>query len=130
MAAGTDAIYRCTPADSTLSYLPLCHIAEQIYTVCLPLRSGAVVNFAESLRTVQSDLREIAPTLFLAVPRIWEKLHSSIEIKIREAGGLRQRLYRRALATISPWTDTSRRALDLAPAPGARRSGTSSSCAR
>jgi long-chain acyl-CoA synthetase len=108
MAAGTDAIYRCTPADSTLSYLPLCHIAEQIYTVCLPLRSGAVVSFAESLRTVQSDLREIAPTLFLAVPRIWEKLHSSIEIKIREAGGLRQRLYRRALATISPWTDRPR----------------------
>ena len=108
MAAGTDAIYRCTPADSTLSYLPLCHIAEQIYTVCLPLRSGAVVSFAESLRTVQSDLREIAPTLFLAVPRIWEKLHSSIEIKIREAGGLRQRLYRRALATTSPWTDTPR----------------------
>ena len=108
MAAGTDAIYRCTPADSTLSYLPLCHVAEQIYTVCLPLRSGALVSFAESLRTVQSDLREIAPTLFLAVPRIWEKLHSSIEIKIREAGGLRQRLYQRAIASIGPWTDTPR----------------------
>ena len=98
MAAGTDAVYRCTPADSTVSYLPLCHVAEQIYSVHLPLRCGSVVNFAESLRTVQADLREIAPTLFLGVPRIWEKLHASIEIKIRETGGLRRKLYERALA--------------------------------
>jgi long-chain acyl-CoA synthetase len=113
MAAGADAIYRCTPGDTTLSYLPLCHVAEQIYTVDLPLRSGAVVAFAESLRTVQSDLREIAPTLFLAVPRIWEKLHSSIEIKIREAGGLRRRLYERAIATVGPWTDVPRQRWSL-----------------
>jgi long-chain acyl-CoA synthetase len=106
MAAGTDAIYRCTPADSMVSYLPLCHVAEQIYTVYLPLRSGAVVNFAESLRTVQGDLREIAPTLFLGVPRIWEKLHASIEIKVRETGGLRQRLYQRAMAATLPFADT------------------------
>jgi long-chain acyl-CoA synthetase len=105
MAAGTDTIYRCTPADSTVSYLPLCHVAEQIYTVHLPLRSGAVVNFAESLRTIQSDLREIAPTLFLGVPRIWEKLHASIEIKVREAGGLRRRLYERALAATMPFAE-------------------------
>jgi len=105
MAAGADAIYRCNPQDSTVSYLPLCHVAEQIYSVDLPLRSGAVVNFAESLRTVQADLREIAPTLFLGVPRIWEKLHASIEIKIREAGGLRRSLYRRALAATLPLAD-------------------------
>ncbi|MGL6113106.1 MAG: AMP-dependent synthetase/ligase [Rubrivivax sp.] len=105
MAAGTDAVYRCTPADSTVSYLPLCHVAEQIYTVHLPLRCGSVVNFAESLRTVQADLREVAPTLFLGVPRIWEKLHASIEIKIRESGGLRRRLYDRALAATLPFAD-------------------------
>ena len=114
MAAGTDAIYRCTPADSTVSYLPLCHVAEQIYTVYLPLRSGAVVNFAESLRTVQSDLREIAPTLFLGVPRIWEKLHASIEIKMRETGGLRKRLYDRALAATLPFADVPRERWSLA----------------
>jgi long-chain acyl-CoA synthetase len=105
MAAGTDAIYRCSPQDSMVSYLPLCHVAEQIYTVHLPLRSGAVVNFAESLRTIQSDLREIAPTLFLGVPRIWEKLHASIEIKVREAGGLRRRLYNAALAATLPFAE-------------------------
>jgi len=103
MAIGTDTIYRCTPIDSTVSYLPLCHVAEQIYSVYLPLQSGAVVNFAESLRTIQTDLREIAPTLFLGVPRIWEKLHAAIEIKIREAGGLRRALYMRAFAAVAPF---------------------------
>ena len=108
MASGMNAIYRCTPADSMLSYLPLCHVAEQIFTVYLPLLSGAVVNFAESLRTVQSDLREIAPTVFLGVPRIWEKLHASIEIKIREAGGLRRKLYQQGLAVVSRFAGKAR----------------------
>jgi long-chain acyl-CoA synthetase len=105
MAAGADEIYRCTVQDSVVSYLPLCHVAEQIYTVNLPLHAGLVVNFAESLRTVQSDLREIAPTLFLGVPRIWEKLHASIEVKIRETGGLRRVLYGRALAAVAPFAE-------------------------
>ncbi len=110
MAIGTDAIYHCTPADSTVSYLPLCHVAEQIYSVYLPLLGGVVVNFAESLRTIQSDLREIAPTLFLGVPRIWEKLHASIEIKIRDAGGFRRNLYQRAFAAVSPFAAKPREA--------------------
>jgi long-chain acyl-CoA synthetase len=76
--------------------------------VYLPLRAGAVVNFAESLRTVQSDLREVAPTLFLGVPRIWEKLHAAIEIKIRETGGWRLRLYRRGLAAVTPFANLPR----------------------
>ena len=105
MAKGTDAVYQCSPADSMVSYLPLCHVAEQIYTVYLPLRAGAVVNFAESLRTVQTDLREVAPTLFLGVPRIWEKLHASIETKIRETGGLRRALYTRAMAATMHFAD-------------------------
>jgi len=113
MAAGTDAIYRCTPEDSVVSYLPLCHVAEQIYSVNLPLRSGAVVNFAESLRTVQSDLREIAPTLFLGVPRIWEKLHASIEIKMRETGVLRRSLYRRAIEQMLPLAERSPASLSV-----------------
>jgi long-chain acyl-CoA synthetase len=108
MASGMNSIYQCTPADSMVSYLPLCHVAEQIFTIYLPLLSGAVVSFAESLRTVQSDLREIAPTIFLGVPRIWEKLHASIEIKIREAGGFRRKLYQRSVAAVSPFAGNAR----------------------
>jgi long-chain acyl-CoA synthetase len=83
--------------DSVVSYLPLCHVAEQIFSVFLPLWLGMTVNFAESLRTIQEDLREIAPTVFLGVPRIWEKLQASILVKIQETGPLRRWLFERAL---------------------------------
>jgi len=80
-------------SDSVVSYLPLCHVAEQIFSVFLPLSLGMTVNFAESLRTIQEDLREIAPTVFLGVPRIWEKLQASILIKIQETGPFRRALF-------------------------------------
>lgn len=84
-------------ASVHLSYLPLCHVAEQMLSTFVPIYLGSQVNFGESIRTVQEDLREVAPTLFLGVPRIWEKLHSAISIKMQESGRLRQWLYQRAL---------------------------------
>jgi long-chain acyl-CoA synthetase len=84
--------------DTVVSYLPLCHVAEQIFSVFLPLAVGMTVSFAESIRTIQEDLREIAPSVFLGVPRIWEKMQASILVKIREAPRWRQRLFDAALA--------------------------------
>ncbi|MEN2990735.1 AMP-binding protein [Tistrella sp. BH-R2-4] len=86
------------PAASSLSYLPLCHVAEQAMTNFAPVYLGSLISFGESLRTVQSDLREVAPTFFMGVPRIWEKLHAAIHIKMAETGGWRKALYDRALA--------------------------------
>ena len=90
-----------------LSYLPLCHVAEQMLSTFVPIYLGAQVNFGESLRTVQEDLREVAPTIFLGVPRIWEKLHAAISIKMQEAGRLQQWLYRKALAQCAPFLEKS-----------------------
>ena len=81
------------PADSVVSYLPLCHVAEKIFSLFLPIFVGYTVNFAESIATIQADLREIAPSIFLGVPRIWEKLQSSIVINIKEATRLQRWLY-------------------------------------
>lgn len=92
-----------TARDSHLSYLPLCHVAEQMTTTMAPIYNGSLVNFGESLRTVQEDLREVAPSLFLGVPRIWEKLHSAIHIRMLEAGGYRKALYDRAMAACAPF---------------------------
>lgn len=95
-------------ADSRhLSYLPLCHVAEQMLTTFVPIYLGSQVNFGESLRTVQEDLREVAPTLFLGVPRIWEKLHAAITIKMQESRKPLQFLYRRALAACEPFAHKS-----------------------
>jgi len=95
--------------DTThLSYLPLCHVAEQMLSTFVPLYLGSQVNFGESIRTVQEDLREVAPTMFLGVPRIWEKLHAGISIKMQEAGRLQRALYRRAIATCTPLAEKPR----------------------
>ncbi len=102
-------------ADTThLSYLPLCHVAEQMLTSFVPVYIGSQVNFGESIRTVQEDLREVAPTMFLGVPRIWEKMHAAISIKLQETGGLRRRLYQGAIAACRPLADKPRSTWSLA----------------
>jgi long-chain acyl-CoA synthetase len=92
-------------SESLLSYLPLCHVAEQMTTVMVPVYLGSLVNFGESIRTVQEDLREVAPSMFLGVPRIWEKLHSSIHIKLLEAGRIRRALFERAYVACEPFAE-------------------------
>jgi len=92
-----------------LSYLPLCHVAEQMLTTFVPVYLGSQVNFGESIRTVQEDLREVAPTMFLGVPRIWEKLHAAISIKLQETGALRRALFQRAYAACLPLAEKPRR---------------------
>jgi long-chain acyl-CoA synthetase len=95
-------------ATTHLSYLPLCHVAEQMLTTFVPVYLGSQINFGESIRTVQEDLREVAPTMFLGVPRIWEKLHAAISIKLQETGGLRRRLFRTAYAACQPLAEKPR----------------------
>jgi long-chain acyl-CoA synthetase len=80
-----DAFIPLQEGGEQLAFLPLCHIAERTFTAFLPLRSGAVANFAESLETVPDNVREVAPTLFFAVPRIWERFYSGIVIRMKEA---------------------------------------------
>ena len=72
------------PDDLLLTYLPLCHVAERIFSTWSSVSRGPSLNFAESIETVQQNLREIQPTIFFAVPRIWERIHASIAIKGRD----------------------------------------------
>ena len=71
--------------DQILTYLPLCHVAERIFSTWTMLAGGPTLNFAESIETVASNLREIQPTLFFAVPRIWERLHAGVQIRSGDA---------------------------------------------
>jgi len=84
--------------DSVVSYLPLCHVAEQIFSLYLPVFYGVQVNFAESIATIQNDLREIGPTVFLGVPRIWEKLQNAIVVNIQDSNWMQRKLFERCIA--------------------------------
>jgi long-chain acyl-CoA synthetase len=73
------------PQDCLLSYLPLCHVAERIFTTWFNAGAGTQVNFAESIATVQPNLQEIQPTILFGVPRIWEKILAGVHIRLASA---------------------------------------------
>ncbi len=73
------------PKDQIVTYLPLCHVAERIFSTWTLVGAGPVLNFAESIETVNENLREVQPTIFFAVPRIWEKLHALALIRANDA---------------------------------------------
>jgi long-chain acyl-CoA synthetase len=83
--------------DQRLCFLPLCHIAERVPGEYLALYTGTVLNFVESPDTVPENMRELAPTVMVGVPRIWEKLYSAVTLALRESGRLQQGCYAWAL---------------------------------
>jgi long-chain acyl-CoA synthetase len=94
--AYADFITALREGDQQLSFLPLCHVAERTFTVFNPLYTGSTVNFAESIDTVPENIREVAPALFFAVPRIWEKFYSGVALRMRDATWLGRFAYEQA----------------------------------
>ena len=83
--------------DERMAFLPMCHIAERVGGEYHAIYSGAVLNFVENPDTVPENVREISPTVFTAVPRVWEKFYSGVLIRLKEAGALQQWAYRVAI---------------------------------
>jgi long-chain acyl-CoA synthetase len=104
--------------DQQLSFLPLSHVAERTFTVFYPLASGATVNFAENIDTVPENIREVAPAVFFAVPRIWEKFYSAVALRMREATTPGKLAYGWALGI--GMRVAERRLAGRAPGPGLR----------
>jgi long-chain acyl-CoA synthetase len=88
---------RQTADDELLTYLPLCHIAERVFSAWLPLAHGATINFAESPETVMQNLQEVSPTYVFAVPRVWEKFYSRVTTAMAEATWLGRKAWNWAI---------------------------------
>ena len=86
-----------TKNPQLLSYLPLCHIFARLVDLLIGTQLVATINFSESTDTVQSDLVEIQPDFFPAVPRIWERMYSASQVRMRDATPLKKILYTVAL---------------------------------
>jgi long-chain acyl-CoA synthetase len=99
VAAGeTSVVLGALRGDEVLSYLPLCHVAERLISVIDGVWAGLVVNFGEGGASLQNDLRDVQPTVFLGVPRVWEKMLATVEIRMADASRLKRVLYRACLA--------------------------------
>ncbi len=86
-----------TSEDEVMSFLPLCHIFEQLFTVLGHITCGFIVNFIESPDTVAENMMEISPTVGYAVPRIWEKYYSAIQIRMSDATWFKRLIFFMAL---------------------------------
>jgi long-chain acyl-CoA synthetase len=84
-------------SDEALSFLPLSHVVERVLSVVYGAYYGITVSFAENSDTVLQNLREVRPTIFFAVPRVWEKLLSSIELRMNRADIIKRSAYQWAL---------------------------------
>ena len=90
---GDSIVELMTPFQSpgnyrAVSYLPLCHVAEQLFTNICHLRTGGEVYFCPDLKQIKEYLLDVRPTFFLGVPRVWEKFQAALEAKLAETGGL------------------------------------------
>jgi long-chain acyl-CoA synthetase len=86
------------PNDEVLSFLPLCHIFERLFSVFIHITHAYTVNFVERPDTVADNMVEVSPTLGYAVPRIWEKYYSSVMIRMADATWFKRLIFRWALS--------------------------------
>ncbi len=87
-------IGRVTAEDCSVSYLPLSHIAEQLFTIHGPAGIGFTIYYAESIPKLPDNLKEVRPTVVFGVPRIWEKMHAKLTDRLAGATGYKAAMAR------------------------------------
>ena len=90
--------------DTSVSYLPLSHIAEQIFSVHGPATSGWAVYYAESIDKLADNLKEVQPTVFFAVPRVWERFHAGVTAELSKATGAKAKIAQWAMGVATKTT--------------------------
>ena len=85
-------LFRLTPNDVLLSYLPLSHIAEQMFTIHTAATVGFPIYYAESLTKLPDNLREVQPTVFFGAPGVRERFRGRVSERLGEAHGARKRI--------------------------------------
>ena len=84
--------YSFSEDDVSLSVLPLSHIFERS-AMYLYIFNGMSVNYAESVEKVPDNLKEVRPTIFVGVPRIFEKVYEKAKLKAAQTGGLKEKVF-------------------------------------
>lgn len=95
---GVSYYIQVRPDDVTLSYLPVSHVLERTAGHYLPLSVGMTIAYAESIDTIPDNLKEIRPTIFTSVPRLFEKIYTTIQEQINNSSPLKQRIFNWALS--------------------------------
>ena len=85
--------FSLSPDDCTIAFLPSAHIAQRVVVELLPIREGGVIWFSEGLAKMPHELRTIRPTFFLAPPRVWERIYTTVSTEIKKRPAAVRRLF-------------------------------------
>jgi long-chain acyl-CoA synthetase len=83
--------------DRTIAFLPSAHIAQRVVVELLPILYGMPVWFSESLMRLPQEMQHVKPTMLLAPPRVWERIHTSVLTEVKKKGGPTEKLFWGAL---------------------------------
>ena len=103
VSTGIDLL-EMTPQDSSLSFLPLSHIFERMVDY-LMFAAGVSIAYVESMDTIAKNMLEVRPTIVVAVPRIYEKIHARITDTAMRAGGAKRAIFLWARAVGERWAN-------------------------
>jgi long-chain acyl-CoA synthetase len=81
-------------SDSIVAYLPMAWVGDFIFSMGQAYVKGFCVACPESAETMMADLREIGPTYFFAPPSIFERLLTTVTIRMEDAGKLKRRMFK------------------------------------
>ena len=87
-----------TPDDVTIAFLPSAHITQRVVVELLPMMFGTPVVFSESLLKLPGEIKSVKPTMFVAPPRMWERVYASVCTEIRKRPAAVQKLFYGAVA--------------------------------
>ena len=104
VAALNEADFK-SPEDQFLSFIPLPWIVEQTMSVFSALYAGYTVNFPEESESAMADLYEIAPSLVVASPRMWEGISRQVMVKHLDASFLKKFIYNLCLPIGYRWAE-------------------------
>ena len=97
MMATLQRCYGIRKTDEQLGFLPLAHVAGRMFYTFAVIQAASVVNLVENPETLGHDIQEVSPTIHFAVPRVWEKQFSMVQIKVKEATALGRAAYHLAI---------------------------------
>jgi len=87
------AVLPAGPDDMTIAFLPSAHITQRIVMELLPIEMGTPVTFSESLLRLPQEMKSVRPTFFVAPPRFWERIHSTIKTEVKKKPVLAQKIF-------------------------------------
>ena len=92
------AVLPLTPDDITVAFLPSAHIAQRVVVELLPILSGSAVSFTENLAKLPGELKAVKPTFFLAPPRVWERIYTTIRTEVKKRPAVARQAFAAALS--------------------------------